>query len=369
MSLKKIIIFYPSFEKGGVEVVLINLISFFLKNQIKVTLISSNFSKKFLKNKLFRYKNFEPLKNIFPDRMSKAFSASSLLLRELKESSSDNTIVFSLQSSSISILIAKIIGFKIIVRNAEDPIYSTYYADNKVLGLFAVFSKFLTYNFANGIITNSLGSKKSLNKIIFSKKIISIYNPYLKYNFKDRLKKRKNIMLSVGRLTKQKDFETLIKAFNLVDKKIQNYKLIIIGNGKKKKDLIKLINNLGLQGKVELKGWLSELKNYYISSKLFVLSSVYEGLGNVLIDAANYRLPIVTTNCKSGPPEIIDNGRGGFLVPVSNERLMSKKIIYVLNNYDLAIKKSNYAKKRIRRFDININSKKYLDYIKKVFYE
>ena len=153
---------------------------------------------------------------------------------ELNKSDTNNTIVFSLQSSSISILLAKIFGFKIIVRNAEDPIYSTYYADNKVLALIAIVSKFLTYNFANGIITNSIGSKKSLSKFIFSNKITSIYNPYIKDKFKIKSKtKRKNVILSVGRLTKQKDFQTLIKAFNLVNKKIKNYKLIIIGDGEK----------------------------------------------------------------------------------------------------------------------------------------
>ena len=123
-----------------------------------------------------------------------------------------------------------------------------------------------------------------------------------------------------------------------------------------------------MQHKVYLKGWLNKFKNYYTSSKLFVLSSTYEGLGNVLIEAANYHLPIISTNCKSGPPEIIDHGKGGFLVPVSNEYVLSNKIIFVLNNYSLAIKKSNYAKKRVNRFYININSKKYLKYIKKVFY-
>ncbi len=237
MSLKKIIIFYPSFEKGGVEIILVNLIDFFLKKRINVTLISSNFPKKFSKNKLFNYREFKPLKSIFPARLSRAFSASSLLLDELNKSDSDNTIVFSLQSSSISILISKIFGFKIIVRNAEDPIYSTYYADNKVLALIAIVSKFLTYNFANGIITNSIGSKRSLSKFIFSNKITSIYNPYIKDKFKIKSKtKRKNVILSVGRLTKQKDFQTLIKAFSLVNKKIKNHKLIIIGDGEKKNE-------------------------------------------------------------------------------------------------------------------------------------
>ena len=56
----------------------------------------------------------------------------------------------------------------------------------------------------------------------------------------------------------------------------------------------------------------NRFKNYYLNSKLFILNSLYEGLGNVLIDAVNFNLPIITTNCKSGPNEIINHGKGGF---------------------------------------------------------
>ena len=104
---------------------------------------------------------------------------SKLLAIELKKSKKEDTIVFSLQSSSLSILITRIFGFKIVARNAEDPIYSTVYADKKIPALFVIFFKVLTYNFASGIITNSIG--QNINDwLVFNKKIISIYNPYLK---------------------------------------------------------------------------------------------------------------------------------------------------------------------------------------------
>ena len=371
MKLNKIIIFYHSIERGGVEIVLVNLINFFLKKNIKIILISSNFfNVKLFNNPLFEYRKFNHVKNLFPDRISKAFQASNLLIEELKKTHPNQTIVFSLQSSSISILLSKILGFKIVVRNAEDPIYSTLFADNKFVASIILIFKFMTYSLSDGIITNSVGSKKSMNKLVFSKnKIVSIYNPYLKNNLKIKVKKRKNIILTVGRLTKQKDFGSLIKAFYSINKKIRNYKLVIIGDGENRKELQFLINKLNLKNKVEIKGWTKNLKRYYSSSKIFVLSSIYEGLGNVLIDATNYQLPIITTNCKSGPSEIINFGKGGFLVPISNPSQLSKKIIYVLNNYDIAIKKSIYAKKRVNRFLIENNSNKYLNYIMKVFNE
>ena len=96
---------------------------------------------------------------------------------------------------------------------------------------------------------------------------------------------------------------------------------------------------------------------------------MYEGLGNVLIDAINYEVPIVTTNCKSGPSEIINNKKGGYLSSVSDSDELSKKILFSLKYYNLSKKKILFAKKNIDRFLISKNSLKYLEYIEKVFYE
>ena len=109
--------------------------------------------------------------------------------------------------------------------------------------------------------------------------------------------------------------------------------------------------------------------NYYLNSKLFILNSVYEGFGNVLIDAINYNLPIITTNCKSGPPEIVNYGKGGFLVPIKDPIFLSKKILYCLKNYKVASKKSQYAKSYIKKFDYQINCKKYFKLISKTIDE
>ena len=91
--------------------------------------------------------------------------------------------------------------------------------------------------------------------------------------------------MSVGRLTKQKDFYNLIIAFNLIKHKIPTYKLIIVGDGQLKGELKKLTNYLGLKKRVIFTGWVENLKKYYLNSKLFVLNSLYEGFGNVLIDS------------------------------------------------------------------------------------
>ena len=369
--LKKIIIFYPSFERGGVENVLVNLINFFLKQKIEIVLITSNIKKNLIKNKLFncKYIKVAPF-SFLPDRINKALSASKTLKNELKKSEKKNTVVFSLQGSSLAIIIGKFFGFKIIVRNAEDVLGSTIYSENKIQSSIVLFLKVFLYNFADKIITNSKGSGISLKKIfIIKKKIHPIYNPYLKKIYKNSLHKRHNYLLSTGRLVKQKDFYNLIIAFNIIKQKIPNYKLIIIGDGQLKNELQNLVNNLGLNKRIIFTGWKVKLKKYYVNSKLFILNSLYEGLGNVLIDAANYNLPIITTNCNSGPKEIIDYGKGGFLVPIKSPKLLSKKILFCINNYKVSIIKSKHAKKRLKRFNCEINCNSYFKLISKTINE
>lgn len=367
--LKKIIIFYPSFERGGVENVLLNLINFFLKQKIEIVLITSNIKKGLFKNKLLKckYIKFAPF-SFLPDRINKTLSASKTLKNELKKSKKKNTIVFSLQGSSLAIVISKFFGFKIVVRNGEDVLGSTIYSENKIQSLIVLFLKVFLYNFADKIITNSKGSGNSLRKIfIKKKKIYPIYNPYLKQIYKNSKHKRYKYLLSVGRLVKEKDFQNLIIAFNSIKKEIPNYKLIIIGDGQLKNELQNLVNNLGLNKRILLTGWKLKLRKYYVNSKLFILNSLYEGLGNVVIDAANYNLPIITTNCNSR--EIIDYGKGGFLVPINNPKLLSKKILFCLNNYNVSLRKSKYAKKKIKRFDCETNCNNYFKLISKTINE
>ncbi len=371
MKLEKIIIFYPSFERGGVEFILINLINFFLKKNIKICLISNNFDKKIFKNnKLFSLKeNKDHQTLLINDRITKSLYATKTLFKELRKSNPKKTIVFSLQSSSISIILSRILNFKIVVRNAEDPIYSTLYKENKFLSSLVLIFKFFTYNFANGLITNSKGSKQSLEKLLVKKKNLNyIYNPYLKKIYKKNTFKRKKYILSVGRLTKQKDFNNLILSFNLVRKKIPNYKLIILGEGNLKYDLLKLVNKLGLNSRVILPGWKNNINKYYKHASIFVLPSLYEGLGNVVIDAVNFEIPTIVTNCKSGPNEIIMNNKGGYIVPKSNSKALGLRILKVIKGYSKAKQKILYAKRQIHRFECEKNSTKYLNFIKKVFY-
>jgi len=364
---KNLIIFYPSFERGGVTKILINLLK--SKDNLKYNfhIISTEcpLKKVEMKKNFFFYKiPKQPNSSFIPQRFLTAFSAMiklSCLLNKLNK----KTIVHSMQSNIAAIIICFFRNIKVVIRNSENPIYSTLNTENKFFGFITFFMKLFFYNFSNGIITNSKGSAKSLGFFVFNKKKIKqIYNPYLrKINFKNY--KKEKFILNIARLRKQKDHDTLIKAFEIFLRKNKNYKLLILGHGNLKEKLSLLVHNLKIRNKVIFKGWVKDTTPYLKKSKIFVLSSVYEGLGNVLIDAINYDTPCVSTNCPSGPSEILLNGKGGLLFDVGNYKQLAKKILFYKNNKFLCKKKLNYARKKIIRFDFKKNLLKYHEVINK----
>ena len=96
------------------------------------------------------------------------------------------------------------------------------------------------------------------------------------------------------------------------------------------------------------------MRKYYLNSDLFILPSYYEGLPNVLLDAMNHEVPIISTNC-SGASDILQGNSGGFIVPVNNQKELEKKIIFIIKDYSVAKKKVLKAKKKLYKFsDINL---------------
>ena len=351
--LKTVHLFYPSFEKGGATKNLVRIVNFLLKKKIKVFFFSRGANKNnFIKNKNLKIINTKPLKklNFLPIRWNLAISSMINLNFYIKKNKK-NSIIFSMQSHIPAIVIAKFNQLKIVIRNSEEPLGATFYADNKILGFFVLFLKILFYNFANKIIAISTMSKNSLQKIvIFNKKITLIYNPYLEKILKlKKIKKSKlssfNI-LSIGRLTKQKNFPLLINAVIKLSKKYEKINLLIIGDGNLKNNLV---NKTRYCKNIKIINWKNKLNKYYLNSDLFVLPSYYEGLPNVMLDAMNHEIPIISTNC-SGASDILQKNSGGFIIPINDQNELEKKIVFVMKNYSIAKNKIINAKKKIHMF-------------------
>ena len=139
------------------------------------------------------------------------------------------------------------------------------------------------------------------------------------------------VIIACGRLVLQKDFPTLLKAFADL-KRSRNARLIILGRGPDKPQLVNLAHELGIQTDVEFAGFQSNPFSYIAQSQVFVLSSLFEGLPTVLIEALACGTPVVATDCLAGPREILEGGKWGALTPVGDWKAMSKAIQETLDN-------------------------------------
>ena len=220
-----------------------------------------------------------------------------------------------------------------------------------------------TYHKFDAIITNSKEASKDLTKYL-RVKVYTIYNPIKLKKITIKKNKKNNFLniLNIGRLEKQKDHITLIKAVEIVSKKI-NVKLKIVGSGSEYLFLQNYIQNAGIQKFIKIIKQTRNVKKFYLNSNLFVLTSLYEGFPNVLVESIMYNIPIISSNCKSGPKEILLNNKGPNIFRIKDHHGLSEKILNFSRN------KKNFNKNnfKIKNNLNNFHYKKILNEFEKLF--
>ena len=193
------------------------------------------------------------------------------------------------------------------------------------------------YPWADGIVAVSNGVAADLAQVtsIPRQRIQVIYNPVVTPDFQQKARATLNhpwfkpgeppVLLAVGRLTMQKDFLMLIQAFAQV-RKLRPARLLILGEGEERPKLEAQVKQLGLEGDVKLPGFVANPYPYMARASLFVLSSKWEGLPGVLIEALYCGALLISTDCPSGPREILAGGQYGQLVPVGYVAAMAQAI-------------------------------------------
>ncbi|MDD1649581.1 MAG: glycosyltransferase [Methylococcaceae bacterium] len=164
------------------------------------------------------------------------------------------------------------------------------------------------------------------------------------------------VIIGVGRLSPEKDFATLIRAFSRV-RESRNCRLMILGEGPLQSHLERLINELGLQYCVALPGFRANPFAYMKKAALFVFSSAWEGSGNVLVEALALGVPSVSTDCEYGPRETLEDGRYGPLVPVGDDEALAKAMIDTLDNP----LPQQILQQAVTDFTIESSTRRYLD--------
>lgn len=352
----------PSFEGGGVEKNIIMIINNFIKKDVNISLITA--SKKIRKKINKKVDLINPKYNFWNYQPRFIKYTLCIFFLYLEYCNNKNFHVFCFQGNFICIFFCKIFRLKIIIRPNSSPVgwsknFIKKFLFSKILGL------------ADIIVVNSLLFKKEF-KDIFKLDTKCIYNPLnihdimrlskKKINFKFFKKNYLNI-ISLGRLVEQKDHITAIKAVEMLKEKL-NLRLLIIGEGNEKNYLYNYIKKKDLNDTIKIKNRLENPFPYLLKAEIMLLTSKYEGLPNVLLEALALKKFIISTNCPTGPKEILDNGKGGLLFKVGDYSELSKKIIFYSKQKKKMCEKKKFAISRLDRFNYQQNIDKYFNLFK-----
>ena len=357
---KKLLIFIPHINVGGVEKNFFLIANYLAKklNNVTVITINKEFSKKLNK----KINIISPKNNKWKNSSMyvKYIISVCLLINTLL--SDRNYTLLSFQANWYAIIITKLFGLKIITRSNTAP---EGWSKN-------IFKKFLykfIINFADQVIVNSNEFKKSLKKF-FNVNSVCIYNPLNtttllklsnhKINF-PFFKKKHIKIINIGRFTDQKNQLLILKSIKQL-KKLVPIKMLIIGRGRNDKILRNYIKTNQLRENVILKNAIDNPYPYLKLSDIFILSSNYEGLPNVLLEAQLFKKIILSTKCPTGPKEILMNGKAGIFFKMNNVKDLSKKIVYVYKNKNRLKNKVKKGFSELHRF----NEKKNLDLYYKI---
>ena len=269
-----------------------------------------------------------------------------------------NVVIFCFQANVYCTLLCKIFGVRIVIRSNSSP---SGWSKNFIKKM--IFKKY--HESADTIIVNSIDFKNELKKKL-NLNSVCIYNPLNKDEVVFQSKKNKKIIfkkknvlriINVARFTDQKDHITLIISSNILKEKIR-FELNIVGNVQKKIMENYIFKNY-LKNFVKIIKFTNNPYPLIKQADLFVLTSKFEGLPNVLLESQTLKKFVISSNCPTGPREILDNGTNGLLFKIGDYKDLSKKIIYY-NSNKLKLKKMiNMGYKRLDRFDLKNNLQKY----------
>jgi len=330
---KKIIIFNPSIEDGGVEKNLYLITNFLANKEKEIYLISSDINRK---NKFSKKINFLYSKyflNSNSGRYTKYLSCLTTLIKTIYDDK--NYLILSFQANIYCIIICWLFNVKIIVRlNTAPQGWDHNFFKNKIYNYFI--------KKANAVLVNSKFFKKEVDNRYGIKSIL-IYNPFdfkkikklSNYKINDLYKKDTINLISVGRLTDQKDQITILKSLVIIVK-TKKIKLVIIGKGNKEFELKKFTKENNLENYVDFLGYKENPYPYIKKADIFILSSKYEGSPNVLVEAQFLNKYIISTDCPTGPKEILKNYKNSKLIEVGDFKTLANII-------------KNFKKKKLKK--------------------
>lgn len=310
---KSIAFFCGSLQRGGAESVIVTLSNYWAKQNKKVFIITVDnkhtaYPLEYSINHLKLDLTEESQGNIW--RGVKENYKRVLKLRDILKKTQPDVLISFITDANLIALFASIgLGTKVIVSDRVDP-----FSEKSFTNPIKILIKRYLYRLSSSVVIQTKGSAVYYEKWLSSKKIIIINNPIQTIFCKDPVltNTKENIILSVGRLVHQKNFEMLIKSFSQVSR--SNWRLVIVGEGKQREMLTQLIEEYKMGHCISLVGGTEHIIDWYKKASIFVLPSRFEGYPNALIEAMAMGLCVISTNCNYGPSEIINHGENGILI-------------------------------------------------------
>lgn len=361
--MKKIALYIPSMSGGGAERIILTLANALAEKDIVVDLVLNRVEGPLLKNVSDKV-------NIVNLNTSRVLMGFLPLVRYMRQEKPD-AILSAMNYVNVITVFAKLLsGSDTRVVVSEHGNLSASLKNSKWVSKVVLKSLMSwTYKKSDFVVAVSDGVADDLSRQIKinRNKITTIYNPIFTPDLLEKVeallplqnpyfdRNTPPVILGVGRLAKEKDFQTLINAFAKVRTQKECH-LVILGEGALRPELELLIKELDLQDSVQMPGFVDSPHSWMLSADLFILSSIHEGFGNVLVEAMACGTPVVSTDCPSGPSEILEDGKWGELVPVGNVELLSKAIIKALSKPN-----EINVKERASFFSVENSVDKYLE--------
>ena len=339
---------------GGAERVITNLSNSLVKD-FKVTIITFIESDPFytLNDSVNVVSCFKELKNpkSFLGSLKLNYSILNRVSKITKEEKIDLLIGFITQANIKAVLAAKFNGIPCLISERNDPL------KNDIPKFWVILRKYI-YPKANCLIVQTEKVKQVYERMIKAKEMVVLPNPIsteLSKLREDYSTNREKIILSVGTFNNDKRQERIISAFH--ELQLNNWKLLLIGEGPNESKLKALIKELNISDKVKTLPKIRNVYDYYNKASIFAFASKAEGFPNVLLEAMHFGLPSLSTDCNYGPSELITNGENGLLAPVNDQTIFVDYLQKLVESEELRLSFSKESMKTTEKFlDTHVTS-------------
>ena len=221
------------------------------------------------------------------------------------------------------------------------------------------FAKRCLYPFAKGVVVQTHRAIEPTRVKTGARRVVAIPNPIAPLQIGSEVSEKQNVILNVGRLVPQKNQAFLLEAF--ARSQIDDWSLAIAGSGPLRNDLVELAVSLGVQDKVIFVGQTNDIGEWYRRARIFCLSSDYEGFPNALLEAMSFGLACVSTDCDTGPRELLGEGAAGLLVKVGDREGLSNALCQLVSDERGRREFGEEAHRRSKAYDSSIVAERFFE--------